>query len=203
MTNYIPPVQLEVKPGESLRSLICKDKGMIVIGYREIGKSACASKMNSIIDLDCNNFRIDGECDVTWYIIYCRIAVSLARQGYIVLISSQECVISELRKYDPEDKYTVTIICPHYTLKDQWIQRARDCYMQDRSEKNYAKWKDTEDDFIDSIKSMTQDPVFSIIFLNSMDYDLYSIIMYLYRANQSEAHFEPWNKSDKKVISNG
>lgn len=191
MISYIPPVQQEVKLGEPIMSLFRNCKGMIVIGYQGIGKSTCASKRDGIIDLESSNFKIDGERDENWYIVYCRIAVSLARQGYIVLISSHEYVRSELRKYDPEDKYTVVVICPHYTLKDQWIQRLHNRYIQDRSDKNYAAWKNAEDHFIDSVQSMTQGVVFSIIFLNSMDYDLCGIIMSLYRANQSKYNLAP------------
>ena len=164
-------------------------KGMIVVGYQGIGKSTCASKTAGVIDLESSNFKINGERDENWHIIYCRIAVSLARQGYIVLISSHDCVRKELRAYDTEDKYTVIIICPHYLLKDEWIQRLHSRYIQDKSDKNYAAWKDAEAHFIDSVQSMTQGAVFSIIFLNSMDYDLSSLIMSLYRANQSQNYF--------------
>jgi hypothetical protein len=173
-------------------SLTHKDKGMIVIGYQGIGKSTCASlaaTRDGIIDLESSIFKIDGERDENWYIIYCRIAVSLARQGYIVLISSHECVRAELQKYNPEDKYTVVVICPNYFLKDQWIHHLYDRYIHDPSNKNYAAWKDAEAHFIDSIQSMTQGVVFSIIFLNSMDYDLSGLIKSLYRASQAKAHF--------------
>ena len=172
-------------------SLNRNGKGMIVIGYQGIGKTTCASKRDGVIDLESSNFKVDGERDENWYIIYCRIAISLARQGYIVLISSHECVRSELRKHGSEGKYTVVIICPHYALKDQWIQHLHNRYIQDRSDKNYAAWKDAEDHFIDSIQSITQGVVFSIIFLNSMDYDLGGLIMSLYRANQSKYNLAP------------
>ncbi len=172
-------------------SLIYNSKGMIVIGYQGIGKSTVASKRDGIVDLESSSFKVDGERNENWYIIYCRIAVSLARQGYIVLISSHECVRSELRKYDPEDKYTVVVICPHYTLMDQWIQRLYNRYIQDRSTKNYAAWKDAEAHFMESIQSLTQGVVFSIIFLNSMDYDLGSLITSLYRASQSKYNITP------------
>ena len=163
-------------------------KGMIVIGYQGIGKSTCASKMDGIIDLESSNFKIDGERDENWHIIYCRIAVSLARQGYIVMVSSHECVRSELQKYDPDDKYTVVMICPHYTLKDRWIQRLYSRYIQDFSDKNYVAWKYAESHFTESIQSMSQGVVFSIIFLNSMDYDLGGLIRSLYRASNFKAH---------------
>ena len=188
MIDYIPPVQQEVKPGESIMSLIRNNKGMIVIGYQGIGKTTCASKRDGIIDLESSHFKIDGERDENWYVIYCRIAVSLARQGYIVLISSHECIRSELRKYEDEGEYTVIVICPHYKLKDQWIRRLYNRYIQDRSTENYAAWKDAEAHFFDSIQSMTQGVVFSIIFLNSMDYDLGGLIMSLYRASRSKTH---------------
>lgn len=160
------------------------NKGMIVIGYQGIGKSTVASKLDGVIDLESSNFKINGERDENWHIIYCRIAVSLAKQGYIVLISSHECVRLELRKYNPEDKYTVVIICPHYNLEDRWIRRLYDRYIQDPSNKNLAAWKDAEAHFVDSIQSMTKDIVFSTILLNSMDYDLGGLIVSLYRASQ-------------------
>ena len=161
-------------------------KGMIVIGYQGIGKSTCASKIKGIIDLESSNFKIDGERDENWHIIYCRIAVSLARQGYIVMVSSHECVRSELQKYDPDGEYTVVVICPHYTLKDKWVYRLYSRYVRDRSDKNYAAWKNAEANFVPSILSMSQGIVFSTIFLNSMDYDLDKLVMSLYQANQSK-----------------
>lgn len=163
-------------------------KGMIVIGYQGIGKSTCASEMHGIIDLESSNFKIDGERDENWYVVYCRIAVSLARQGYIVMVSSHEHVRSELRQYDPEDKYTVVVICPHYTMKDRWIQRLYNRYVREPSDKNYAAWKEAEAHFIDSIQSMTQGVVFSTIFLNSMDYDLGKLVMSLHRVTQPKQY---------------
>ena len=170
----------------SIMSTNNRIKGMIVIGYQGIGKSTCASKMPGFIDFESSNFKFDGKRDDNWYIIYCRVAVSLARQGYIVMVSSHECVRLELEKYNPDDEYTIAIICPHYTLRDQWIQRLWNRYTQDPSCKNYAAWIDAEKHFTDSILSMNKQVEFSTIYLNSMDYDLDKLIMSLYRANQSK-----------------
>lgn len=57
--------------------------GQIVVGYQGVGKSTLAYHNRSVIDLESSNFFVDGKRDEKWYIPYCNIARSLARQGYL------------------------------------------------------------------------------------------------------------------------
>lgn len=175
MLNYIPPEQEVIKPGESIMKRI-GEKGIIIAGYQGIGKTSIASKQNGIIDLDSSVFKIDGNRTDDWYIIYCRIAVSLAEQGYTVLTSSHSCVIEEFDHYNTNGNYSITIVCPYYHLKDFWIERLKKRYDKDPSVKNYISWKDTKAHFTDEITQLASCSTVSHIFIDSMDYDLYSII---------------------------
>lgn len=171
-------------------SLYHNGKGMIVVGYQGIGKTSISSKTaktDGIIDLESSLFKISGERIDGWYVIYCKVAVSLAHQGYIVLTSSHECVREELARYDTEDKYTIVVICPHPLLEDQWIQKLHNRYIKDKTDKNYVAWKDSEQHFSESIKSISSNTPFSLIFINSMNYDLFSIVISLYRASQCKS----------------
>ena len=175
MLNYIPPKQEVIKPGESIMKRI-GEKGIIIAGYQGIGKTSIASKQNGIIDLDSSVFKIDDNRTDDWYIIYCRIAVSLAEQGYTVLTSSHSCVIEEFDHYNTNGNYSITIVCPYYHLKDFWIERLKKRYDKDPSVKNYISWKDTKAHFTDEITQLASCSTVSHIFIDSMDYDLYSII---------------------------
>lgn len=184
MIDYIPPVQ-QVKPGESIMSLVRNNKGMIIVGYQGIGKSSCSSLRDSIIDLESSNFFVDGERSDNWQVVYCRIAVSLAKQGYTVLISSHDCVRNELAKYVNDGSYTIVSICPSYRLKDLWIQKLHNRYIHTKLDKDYKAWQNAESNYSDSIMSIVSNSPWSFIFLETMDYDLSSIIRSLYRMNQA------------------
>lgn len=165
-----------------------EEKGLIIIGYQGIGKTSVASARNRIIDLESSSFKRHGDRSPDWYVIYCRIAVSLAREGFVVLLSSHQKVVTELDFYNPKGDYTVVIITPNYILKDLWIDRLHHRFLNDSSEKNEIAWKDAESNYDTEIEWLASYPKFSHIFIDSMDYSLSGIISGLRMINRSHAN---------------
>lgn len=154
-------------------------KGLIIIGYQGIGKSSINSYNNTFIDFESSLFKIDGDRIDNWYVIYCRQAVAMAKQGHIVLVSSHKCVRDELSTYD-QINFSIATIAPSMRLKSKWISKLHSRYINDRSDKNYAAWKNAEECYDSNIQDIANSTCFSHIFINSMDYDLRKIIMDLY-----------------------
>lgn len=88
-------------------------KGFIVICHSEIEKSTIVEQTegcnNKIINFESNVFDICGVRDDDWEIVYCRQAVSLAKQGFIVLVSPSLRILAELSTYKQDDFNIVTI----------------------------------------------------------------------------------------------
>lgn len=155
--------------------------GLIIIGYQGIGKTSLTKKMHPlVIDFESSLFKIDGDRDDNWYVIYCRQAVAIAKQGFVVLVSSHQCVRDELGKYD-QDGFGIVTIAPAYSLKDQWIDKLRKRYLNDSSEKNLAALKNAEEHYDKNIYQISSDPHFRHIFINSMNYDLATILQGILR----------------------
>ncbi len=155
-------------------------KGLIIIGYQGIGKTTAAGTVGRTIDLESSLFKLNGERSVDWYKIYCSIAVSLAKQGYIVFVSSHKVVQDELATYNTNDLYSIATVCPHLNLKDQWIERLHSRYIANPTDKNYAAWKDAEAHFDEEIFSLSSNPDFTCVLLDSIDHYLGNIIVQLY-----------------------
>ena len=154
---------------------------MIIIGYQGIGKSIIASKENNFIDLESSNFYHHNKRPNNWYIYYCNIADSLSKQGFNVFVSSHEVVRNRLKKYFSDDN-TIIVVYPSINLKDKWIQRLEDRYMEDKSEKNYKAWMNTVERYEDNINEL-KTCGFPGIELNSMDYDLIDEIDWMCDSN--------------------
>lgn len=152
--------------------------GMIIIGYPGIGKSSIKSKdRDSIIDLESSVFKVNDSRDDNWYIVYCNQAVSLAKQGYIVLVSSHNCVCNELCKHVNE--VTIVSITPARTLRNEWLDKLYQRYISDKTTQNYIAWKKAEKHYDDNITEIASNPLFSNIIIVSMDYSLIGIIRQL------------------------
>ena len=173
--------------------------GLIVIGYQGIGKSSLTNNnYNTLfIDFESSLFSVDGDRNDDWYIIYCKQAVSLAKQGFIVLISSHKCVRDELSKYNQEG-FNIITITPAYNLKDEWIEKLYKRYLDDPSEKNSAAYLNAKSCYEENIRDIASEPNFSHIFINSMNYNLRSILKSLYDiySNRSRAYYSRQQKDD-------
>ena len=168
--------------------------GLIIVGYQGIGKSSVCQvsrESDGIIDFESSLLKVDGFRAADWYVIYCRQAVALAKQGYTVLISSHECVRTELAKYD-QDGFNVVIIMPHYSLQNKWISKLHDRYLNEPSDANYAAWKNAEEKFAQNICELASDPNFGHIFIMDMHYHLYSMLRNLKLIYSTRGYYDKY-----------
>lgn len=168
---------------------------MIIIGYPGIGKSHNAGvhpilienegSWLGYIDLESHNFwneyeNVDGfghrgrDRDPKWFETYCKMAVDLSNQGYIVFVSSHAAVQKELRKYQND-----IIVCyPSASLKREWLLRLRFRYIcsnnweNDKSLKAYEHAVEQFDTDINALKNSG----FPAIEITNMDYKLRNLI---------------------------
>lgn len=146
---------------------------MIISGYQGIGKSTLAKNSNKYIDLESGNFWIDGERYDDWYKIYCKIAVHLSRQGYIVFVSSHYAVREELKQYSVTEE--IKCCFPDRSLKDEWIKKLEDRYNNSKLEKDYKAWQNAKYMYISDILDMSTCG-FESIRIKSMNYNLKELI---------------------------
>ena len=140
---------------------------MIIIGYQGIGKSTIVKFSRYYIDLESNNFFIDGKRAVDWYKPYCKIAEHLSQQGHCVFVSSHKVVRDELK----HSEETVMCCAPTLELKDFWIDRLAKRYEDSQSIKDYKAWKNAEACYEENIKDIA-DSGFPMIWIDSPDYNL-------------------------------
>lgn len=142
---------------------------MIYVGYQGIGKSTL-SKKGGFIDLESNNFFIEGVRREDWYKEYCRIAQSLSSQGQNVFLSSHKEVREELKKQGVE----FFVIYPSLSLKDEWIGKLKNRYETTGSNKDYKAYKNAENMFEENIKDLTKEE--KKIEIKDMNYELEKLI---------------------------
>ena len=167
---------------------IANPGGMIVIGYQRIGKSTLANDPSheGIIDLESSMFKINGQRDDNWARIYCRIAVSLAKQGNVVFISSHKEVRKELALF--------TYVCPIVTitpalyLEGEWIDRLRKRYENNPSEKNSAAYENAKACYEDNIIDIRANSLFDHIELRDINYLLEDVVDGLIEIYYPELH---------------
>lgn len=150
------------------------ETGQIVVGYQGVGKSTLAFHNRNVIDLESSNFFVDGKRDEKWYIPYCNIARSLARQGCIVCVSSHEVVRKELER-KPADRQV--IVYPALELKDAWIKSLQYRYKQTESEKDFKALKNAEQYYEQNITDLVNQSGFDHIEITSTDYNLQSMLI--------------------------
>ena len=152
--------------------------GLIVVGYPGIGKSTVAkSSYMKIIDFESSLFYINNKRQSDWYKIYAKQATELAKQGYMVLVSSHKEVRDELAKYIPDSSFDIVTIAPAYHLEKEWIEKLRDRNKADTSPKNFVAYMNAIEHYYEHISDMASDSRFSHIFINSMDYRLDNMLL--------------------------
>jgi tRNA uridine 5-carbamoylmethylation protein Kti12 len=105
---------------------------MIYVGYPGIGKSTLAKTLPNCIDLESNNFWVDGKRIDDWYKVYANIAKHLSDQGKIVFVSSHKLV----REYMNEVGIEFTVILPNFIMKNEWVKKLMERYEAEPTEKN-------------------------------------------------------------------
>lgn len=108
-----------------------KDEGFIIAGYPCIGKSSIFGMQYRIpiIDLESSNFNKDNRL---WYIDYIKVAEHLAKQGFVVFVSTHSDVIQCLKNVSCK----VFVICPHPNLQSFWIEKLQSRYDKTKLDKD-------------------------------------------------------------------
>ncbi len=180
---------------------------MIIIGYPGIGKTSISGKENSIIDLESSNFHVEGQPQY-WQETYCKVALDLSRQGFIVCISCHYNVYSELARIcaplDNNDKIIFLYPDSSPEMRNAWVEKLKTRYYESRKidsnphsvvVKNYRAWQHVEHHFYEDIENITNfnapldHPFFKYRFF-SMDYDLKEMI---------KSAEEAWNNLKEKL----
>ena len=125
---------------------------MIIIGYPGIGKSEASKQFIEVIDLESSFITkengllsFDGQFNG-----YCKLAEYLSKQGCVVCVSSH-AVVQKLLLRSTEQIY---ICYPEEELKDFWIHRLRQRYIEDSTDKNYKALERVVEHFDEDIKAM-------------------------------------------------
>lgn len=147
---------------------------VIIVGYQGIGKSSLAKNGNGYIDLESSNFYVNGSRSANWYIPYCNIAKHLSEQGYVVFVSSHECVRRYLSYH--ADGCRLAIICPSLDMKDLWIEKLLKRYHATKSEKNYRALMNAANQYEANVGDLINTPGFEVIQIHNLDYDLRELI---------------------------
>lgn len=160
---------------------------MIITGYQGIGKSTLAKKRQDVIDLESSCFWIfakngNKSRPKDWYICYCQMAEFLSKQGYTVFVSCHP----EVREYlanNRTEKFCA--VFPSKSIKVDWISKLRERYYCTKSEKDLRALEHAEKFFDKDIDRLMHECSYGIewysnaIYLETIDYDLESIIMKL------------------------
>lgn len=149
---------------------------MIVVGYPGIGKSTLAGRDYKYIDLESENFWIDGERAEDWYKPYCKIAEHLSEQGYIVFVSSHEVV----RQYLVENsRELVVLVYPSALLKSAWIDKLEQRYAKSGLEKDYKALMNIKYSYIENIRELQESCIEYKLEIDELSYDLESMLIHL------------------------
>ena len=153
---------------------------MIIIGYTGIGKSTLARRNPKFVDLESSCFFVNENRAENWYVIYCQLAEHLSEQGKIVFVSSHE----DVQRYLRLSNETIVYVFPDIGLKDEWVNKLRERYFSDKSEKNLKADKRARDHFEEDIKALDCSVDYNIfgefqLKLNKIDYDLEASIIHL------------------------
>lgn len=153
---------------------------MIIFGYPGIGKTTLTTSedyktnfVNGVIDLD-SMFFSDLD-DPYWFKRYTNLAEYISKQGYLVMISTHEKVVSSLKK-SPEKKL---IIVPSPKIKDKWVERLdkrRQKTNLFKDKRAYLHVKEHFDSDYEMLKKASEWPKYDILELDSMNYSLSDIL---------------------------
>lgn len=153
---------------------------MIMFGYPGIGKTTLATSdkpllsiAGRVIDLD-SMFFSDLD-DPYWFKRYTNLAEYISKQGYLVMISTHEKVVSSLKK-SPEKKL---IIVPSPKIKDKLVERLdkrRQKTNLFKDKKAYLHVKEHFDSDYEMLKKASEWPKYDILELDSMNYSLSDIL---------------------------
>lgn len=124
---------------------------MIIVGYPCIGKSTYAnSHVYNVIDLESSNFIKDG----SWVESYCNVAIDLSKHGYDVFVSSHDAVRKQLLK---SNYVFIFAIYPSLDIKDKWIERLHNRYLDTKFDKDYRAWQRALNHYDEDVAAFKED----------------------------------------------
>ena len=151
------------------------NSGVIVVGYPGIGKTTLSQTSDHFLDLESSCFRVDNEHIEDWEIVYCQVAVHLAKQGYVVFCSSHKIIRDRLWTMDLPDCVHKMCVVPSEDLKDKWIEKLKLRHERSRYLKDFYAYVRASERYIEDIKSIKND--FDVILeLKSLEYDLEGLL---------------------------
>ena len=144
---------------------------MIIVGYPGIGKTSLANWHNDYLDVDSSRLIFDGVRPNNWAFCYVKMAEDLSKQYYKVFVSSHKEVRDNLK--DIRDD--IIVVCPSLDLKEEWIEKLKDRWIEDPSHKNFKAWKRADDRYDKDITDLMNEP-WPIIEIKDMHYELDELI---------------------------
>lgn len=155
-------------------------KGLIVIGYQGIGKSTLAKSDPRFVDLESSNFFNGNDRIDDWYVYYCQIAMHLAAQGKIVLVSSHEVVRKQLGATPVNRNVEIVTCTPSLLLEADWVEKLRRRHDETHLVKDFKAYMNAANNYHNNIRDIAMD-VFPNIEIKHMNYDLAKLILKYYK----------------------
>ena len=156
---------------------------MILIGYPGIGKSTLARTSDSrFIDLESSYFprKYRGE-EIDWQDQYCRIAIDLHDQGYLVFTSSHDVVRNKFHQFVQRGfiKHNeVALVFPAIVIYDKWIEMLERRYKTTKLDKDLRALDNARSNFQDQINELKEDSFGKILlYYTPGEYNLEEVIM--------------------------
>ena len=128
---------------------------MIIIGFPGIGKSTLAFNNDKFVDLESSYFKTPDARNDDWVVDYCKLAEFLSKNGSIVFISSHKAVRDYITNMHTNEH--VACIFPSKRIKEQWIKKLEDRYMNSGLDKDYRAFIRARDHYDDDIRELYSD----------------------------------------------
>ena len=128
---------------------------MIIIGFPGIGKSTLACNNYKFVDLESSYFKTPDVRNEDWVAEYCQCAVYLSLHGFIVFVSSHKAVRDYLAKIHISEP--IVYIFPSERIREQWIKKLEDRYMESGLDKDYRAFIRARDYYDDDIRDLYSD----------------------------------------------
>ncbi len=151
------------------------NRGVIIVGYQGIGKSTISNKSLNYVDLESSNFNLDEGKVFNWQNYYCKIAISLASQGYAVFVSSHKVVRDYLITHQLPAGVNLISCVPSHELREEWIKRLEDRYLETGLDKDMRALKNALERYDENIDEILCDIPDACV-ISSMQYNLEKIL---------------------------
>ena len=143
---------------------------MIIIGFPGIGKSTLACNNYKFVDLESSYFKTPDARNEDWVVEYCQCAVYLSLHGFIVFVSSHKAVRDYLAKIHISEP--IVYIFPSERIKEQWIKKLEDRYMNSGLDKDYRAFIRARDHYDDDIRELYSDGIPYKWIITNINYNL-------------------------------